>query len=74
MGTITIRVNEAEEAVLDQAASLYGSSKSALLKQLAFEKLEDEYDLEVALDYEKKKARRVIKTRPIEDLFAELEL
>ena len=74
MGTITIRVNEAEEAVLDQAASLYGSSKSALLKQLAFEKLEDEYDLAVVLDYEKKKARGTIKTRPIEDLFAELEL
>ncbi len=74
MGTITIRLNEAEEAVLDQAAVLYGSSRSALLKSLAFEKLEDEYDLAVVLDHENKKARGTIKTRPIDDLFSELKL
>ena len=74
MGTITIRVNETEEAALAQIAKLYGATKSALLKQLAFEKLEEEYDLAVVKDYENKKARGEVKTRPIEELFAELEL
>ena len=74
MGTITIRVNDAEEAILAQAASLYGSSKSALIKQLAFERLEDEYDLRIIAEHERRKALGQVKTRPIEDLLKDLGL
>ena len=47
-GTITIRVNDNEEEWLNRMASIYGMGKSSLLKMLAFEKLEDEYDIMVA--------------------------
>ena len=73
-GTLTIRLNDIEEDMLDQASKVCGLGKSSLLKQLAFERLEDEYDLKIVADYEKKKAKGKVKTRPIEELWAELGL
>ena len=71
-GTITIRLNDVEDAIFDKAALLHGVGKSSLVKQLALEKLEDEYDLKIFEEYEKKKAKGTLKTRPIEELWAEL--
>lgn len=45
-----------------------------MVKQLAFEKLEDEYDMKVIKEYEAEKAAGKIKTRSIEELWKELEL
>lgn len=73
-GTITIRINDAEEAILDQVSALYGVGKSSLMKQLAFAKLEDEYDLKIIEEYEKKKAAGKLKTKPAEELWKELGL
>ena len=73
-GTITIRVNDMEEKILDQAADVYGLGKSSLIKQLAFEKLEDEYDLKLIEEYEKKKAAGKLKTKPVDELWKDLEL
>lgn len=73
-GTITIRVNDIEEAILEQASAVHGLGKSSLLKRLAFEKLEDEYDLKIIEEYEKKKAEGALKTKPAEELWKELDL
>ena len=73
-GTITIRVDDIEEKVLNQAAAVHGIGKSSLVKKLAFERLEDEYDLSIFEEYEKKKANGTLKTRPIDELWAELGL
>lgn len=73
-GTITIRLNDTEEAIINQAADGLGMGRSSLMKKLAFEKLEDEYDIKVFEEYEEKKAAGKIKTRPIEDLWDELGL
>lgn len=73
-GTITIRLNDAEDAIIERASSLHGIGKSSLIKQLALEKLEDEYDLKIFEEYEKKKAKGTLKIRPIEELWAELGL
>ena len=73
-GTITIRVNDIEEKILDQVADVYGLGKSSLIKQLAFEKLEDEYDLKLIEEYEKKKAVGKLKTKPVDELWKDLEL
>lgn len=73
-GTVTIRLNDIEEDILDKASLIHGLGKSSLVKQLAFERLEDEYDLKVFEKYEKKKAKGKLKTRPIEELWAELGL
>ena len=73
-GTITIRLNDAEDAIFDKASVLYGVEKSSLVKQLALEKLEDEYDLKIFEEYEKEKVNGALKTKPIEELWAELGL
>lgn len=73
-GTITIRVDDIEEKLLTQASAVHGIGKSSLVKKLAFEKLEDEYDLKAFEEYEKKKAAGTLKTRPIEALWEELGL
>ena len=73
-GTITIRINDNEEEVLNRVAAIYGMGKSSLLKRLAFEKIEDEYDISIFEAYEAKKAAGLISTRPIEELWKELDL
>ena len=71
---VTIRLNDIEEDILEKASLVHGLGKSSLVKQLAFERLEDEYDLKIIEEYEKKKAKGKVKTRPIEELWAELGL
>jgi len=74
MSVISIRVNDDEKAILENASKIYGCGISSMVKQLAFEKLEDEYDMKVIKEYEAEKAAGKIKTRSIEELWKELEL
>ena len=71
---ISVRINEKESEILNQAAAIYGCAVSSLLKRLAFEKLEDEYDMQVIKKYEEEKRRGKVKTYPIEELFEELDV
>ena len=52
MSVISIRVNDDEKAILENASKIYGCGISSMVKQLAFEKLEDEYDMKVIKEYE----------------------
>ena len=71
---ISVRVSDAEQELLNKAASVYGCGVSSLMKRLVFEKLEDEYDLHMIEDYENKKKAGTLKTRPASELWAELDL
>lgn len=71
---ISVRVSDQEQEMLTKVSAIYGCGLSSLMKKLVFEKLEDEYDLQVIAEYEKKKANGTLKTRPINELWAELEL
>lgn len=71
---ISVRVSDAEQELLNKAASVYGCGVSSLMKRLVFEKLEDEYDLHMIEDYENKKKTGTLKTRPASELWAELDL
>ena len=71
---ISVRVSDAEQELLNKASSLYGCGVSSLMKRLAFEKLEDEYDLHLIEEYENKKENGTLKTRPAGELWAELDL
>ena len=71
---ISVRINEKEAEILNQAAAIYGCAVSSLLKRLALEKLEDEYDMQVIKKYEEEKRRGNVKTYPIEELFEELDV
>lgn len=69
---VSVRMNDNEAEILNNAAAFYGCAVSSLLKKLAIEKLEDEYDLSIIRDYEEDKKRGLVKTKPIEELFDEL--
>lgn len=71
---ISVRVNDMEKEMLSQVSSMYGCGVSSLIKKLVFEKLEDDYDLQMVAEYEEKKAAGKIKTQPVEKLLSELGL
>lgn len=52
---ISVRINEKESEILNQAAAIYGCAVSSLLKRLALEKLEDEYDMQVIKNMKKRR-------------------
>ena len=74
MSVISVRVNNKELAMLENASKIYGCGISGMIKQIVFEKLEDEYDMRAIADYETAKANNTLKTRPIEELWEELGL
>ena len=70
--TISLRVNEEEKGVLENAAKLYGCGLSSIIKKLVFEKLEDDHDWKIVEEHEKEKANGTLETRPIEELWKEI--
>ena len=74
MKTVSVRLNAEEERAFTAYADLMGEPLSTLFKRLMEEKLEDEFDMKVAEDFLGREARGEVETRPIEDLFKELDL
>lgn len=74
MSVISLRVNNDEKAILEAACKIYGCGMSSMIKQLVFEKIEDEYDLRVINEYETSKCSGDVETRPIEELWKEVGL
>lgn len=72
--TITIRLNEEEKRVFEEYSKLYKGGISTMIKQLALEKLQDEYDLEAALRFEKGIKEGSITVRPYDELMKETGL
>ena len=72
--SFSIRLTEQERNIADSYARLHSMSLSEAFKNALFEKIEDEYDVvvydEAYLEYEKSGK----KSRPIEDLWKEMEL
>lgn len=71
MSIISLRVNDEEKAVLEDAAKFYRCNISTLIKRLTFEKLEDEYDMKVAGDYLKNKEAGTLELTSFDDLLKE---
>lgn len=69
---ISVRINKSEAEILNQAASIYGCAVSSLLKRLALEKLEDDFDLKMIQKYESDKKTGKLATKPAEEFFEEL--
>lgn len=74
MKTVSVRLNEEEEKAFSAYADIMGQPLSTLFKKLMEERLEDEFDLKLAEDFVEREARGEVETRPIEELFAELDL
>ena len=72
--TVTIRLNDKEQEFLESSSVLYKGSLSSIIKRLAIEKLEDEYDLMVIADYEKREREGKTKYYTYEEMLKELDL
>lgn len=72
--TVTIRLNDEEQEFLESSSVLYKGSLSSIIKRLAIEKLEDEYDLMVVADYEKRERKGEAKYYTYEEMLKELNL
>ncbi len=74
MPTISLRVPEEELNTFKAYARLNNASLSETIRKTMLSRIEDEFDLEVFSQYEEEKAAGTLKTRPIEELWNELEL
>lgn len=54
MSTITVRMNDEEERMYKEYAILKNIPLSTLLKEALQEKIEDEFDIKLILEYEQK--------------------
>ena len=71
---VTIRLNEEEKEIFDNYSKVYKGGLSTMIKQLALEKLQDDYDLRTAEKFEKGLSDGSITIRPYKDLLKELDL
>ena len=69
--TVTIELSDEEQEFLERYTKSYKGSLSSIIKRLTIEKLEDEYDLKIAEDFEKRMKEGTLITHPIEDLMKE---
>lgn len=68
MSVISIRLNEEEKSILNELSKVYDTSISSMINKLAFEKLEDNFDLELVTRYEKQKLNQIFELSDIEEL------
>ena len=70
----SIRLSEQERNLADSYARLHSMTLAEAFKQALFEKIEDEYDIAVAEDAYNEYLKSGKKSRPIEQLWEELDL
>ncbi|MGF6906217.1 type II toxin-antitoxin system RelB family antitoxin [Fusobacterium sp. PH5-44] len=74
MSVISIRFNEEEEEIIRKYIESKGTNISQYVKELIFNSIEDEYDLKVLKDYEKRISENKVKLIPYEDAIKEWDL
>ena len=70
----SIRLTEQEKLIADSYAKLHSLSLGEAFKQALFEKIEDEYDIAVAEEAHTEYVNGGKKSRPISELWKELDL
>ena len=70
----SIRLTEQEKRIADSYARLHSLSLGEAFKQALFEKIEEEYDIAVFDEAYKEYNQNGQKSRPIEELWKELDL
>jgi toxin-antitoxin system protein len=74
MSVISLRVPENELNIFKSYAKHNNKSLSEIIRIAMLERIEDEYDLKVFEEYESEKQSGTLKTRPISELWEELDL
>lgn len=72
MNIVSIRINDEEKQILDQAMKVYNCGISTLMKTIVFEKLEDDFDLKLIQKHEENKKNKTAEYIEIEDVWKEL--
>ncbi len=70
----SIRLSDEEKALADSYARMHNVSLGEAFKKALFEKIEEEYDISVAEEAYNEYIRDGKKSRPIEELWEELDL
>ena len=74
MSIISLRVPEEELNIFKSYAQHNNKTLSEIIRTTLLERIEEEYDLQVFADYEAEKAAVTLKTRPISELWDEIDL
>jgi hypothetical protein len=72
--SFSIRLTEEEKGLANSYAKLHSMSLGEAFKRALFEKIEDEYDIAVADEAYNEYLQDGKKSRPIEELWKELDL
>lgn len=54
MTLINIRFNDEQKKIIDELQKIYNLPMSTMLKKIIFEKIEDDFDIQIVKNYEKK--------------------
>ena len=70
--SISVRLSPEEKALFKKHAKMHGLSMSELVRRSVLEWIEDDYDLKILEAYEADRRAGNVRTRPIEELWKEL--
>ena len=74
MPHVSLRVSTEEKAWMESYANVLGVSLSDAIKEAFFQKIEDEYDLDIIKQYEEEKEKGDIKLYAHTDIKGELAI
>ena len=74
MSVISIRFNEEEEEILKNYVKSKEINLSQYIKNIIFEKIEEEYDLKLVQEYLKAKSEGTLKLIPFEEAIKEWDI
>ena len=74
MTTVTLRLNKEEQYIFEEVVDLYGGKLSTAIKQLALDKIQEEYDLQLIRDFEEREKNNEVEFITFDDLRKDLNL
>ena len=72
--SFSIRLNAEEKNLAESYAKLHSMSLGEAFKRALFERIEDEYDIEIAKDAYSEYIKEGRKSRPIAEMWSELDI
>ena len=74
MSVVSIRFNDEEEEIVKNYVKSKGTNLSQYIKNIIFEKIEEEYDLKLVQEYLKAKSEGTLKLIPFEEAVKEWDI
>ena len=74
MSVVSIRFNDEEEEIVKNYVKSKGTNLSQYIKNIIFEKIEEEYDLKLVQEYLKAKSKGTLNSIPFEEAVKEWDI